>query len=388
MRQVARWSFEQGLKNKEIAALLHKKRLIENPNNVRYVQFALDEAGKWLLREEQNSQRMKRVETSGDRLEEQLRARFPHLQKVHVVSAGKVKTDAQYAALTRQWGVAAAEYFDRLVEDAEQVGTHLHVGISGGETILEIMSQLPERDRPHVHFHALALIGRGLLHNSSHVGPETNATIAWARSGRMPGHCHYATVSPYYPDDLKEKNMTPGQRRREIAVQLRDLASNKAIKKYIMGLDPIAPHIVFAGLGIVNSSGTSPGYSNSQVDRLTITGLLKPLGITAAELAAEGAIGDLCYCLFNAEAEGQPKNAQGKKLPMEYWRFFVTAGHYNPEEQGLEFYRKMVANQDNNQTVIVIAGTHKEAVIRAGLQGKLFNVWFTDEETARSILAS
>jgi hypothetical protein len=46
MRQVAKWSFEQGLKNKEIAALLHKKRLLENPRNVRYVQFALDEAGK------------------------------------------------------------------------------------------------------------------------------------------------------------------------------------------------------------------------------------------------------------------------------------------------------------------------------------------------------
>jgi Putative sugar-binding domain len=331
---------------------------------------------------------MQRVETTQDRLEDQLRARYPHLQHVHVVSAGKIKTDVQYAELVRQWGVAAAGYFDRLAEDAEQVGTHLHVGVSGGETILEVMSQLPERERPHVHFHTIALIGRGLLKTSTHVGPETNATIAWARYGRIPGHCHYATVSPYFLENLKEKNMTPEQRRKEIAVQLRDLAENEAIKKFIMHIDHVAPHVVFAGLGVVNPSGTNPGYSASQVDRLAMTGLLKPLGITAAELTAEGAIGDLCYCLFNAEAEGEPKNAQGRKLAKEYWRFFLTAGHYNPEEQGLEFYRKMVANKANNQTVIVIAGTQKDAVIRAGLKGKFFNVWFTDEETARNILES
>ncbi len=121
MRQVAKWSFEQGVTNQDIAALLHKQGALENPGNVRYMKFALEDAGKWLLSAEQRVGRMQRVETAQDRLEERLRERYPHVQKVHVVSARKIRTDAQYAALLRQWAVAAAEYFDRLAEDAEQV---------------------------------------------------------------------------------------------------------------------------------------------------------------------------------------------------------------------------------------------------------------------------
>ena len=383
MRQIVKWSFQERRTNEEIAGLLHEQRSLENPHNTRYVQWALEEAVKWLSYRDQQLDQMQRVEPAQDDLEQQLRDRFPHLQKVHIVFAGNVKTDAQYAGLVQQWGRAAAQYFDRLAEDAEQVGTELHVGVSGGETILEVMSHLPERERPHVHFHAIASIGRRHLPKSSLVGPETNTTIGWARSGRMPGHCHYVTVSPY--DKQTRETASLEQRRKDIAEHLQELAAIPSIQEPIKKIGEL--HLAFASLGVVNPSGTNPGYSNAHIDQISMTGLVKSLGVSPAELAAEGAIGDLSYCLFNVDGQDQPKYAHGENLPKEYWRFFLTAGHNSPNEQGIDFYRQMVANKKNNQTVIVIAGLHKEAVIRAALKGKLFNVWFTDEETARNILA-
>jgi DNA-binding transcriptional regulator LsrR (DeoR family) len=36
--------------------------------------------------------------------------------------------------------------------------------------------------------------------------------------------------------------------------------------------------------------------------------------------------------------------------------------------------------------VIVVAGTYKAPAILAALKGELFNVWITDDDTARKIL--
>jgi DNA-binding transcriptional regulator LsrR (DeoR family) len=372
MRDVVKWSFTERRSNEEIAQLLH--------TTPQYVAWVLQEAAEWLLVRDRQLDQLQPVQPLQSNLEQQLRDGYPHLKKVHIVFAGKVKTDAQYAGLVQQWGRAAAQYFDRLAEDAEQVGVELHVGVSGGQTILEVVSQLPERDRPRVHFYGIALVGRGFLRKSSLVGPETNATIGWARSGRNPGQCHFATVSPY--DKQTSETASLEQRRGDIVAHIQELAAIPSIRQAVKDLQVV--DVVFASLGIVNPSGTNPGYSNAQIDRLSMTGLVKSLGVSPEELSAQGAIGDLSYCFFNADGEEQPRDHRGKNLPKEYWRFFLTAGHFNPNQQGLEFYRQMV---ENKETVIVIAGIHKEAAIHAALKAKLFNVWFTDEATARYILA-
>ena len=46
-----------------------------------------------------------------------------------------------------------------------------------------------------------------------------------------------------------------------------------------------------------------------------MTGILKPVGIEARELAGEGAVGDICCCLFNADGDEQPKDVRGRKFP-------------------------------------------------------------------------
>ena len=355
----------------DIAKAVNKK-----PRDARWI---MEQSMEWLLEQQGRLARMERVETVQDRLEEKVITRFPHLRKVQIVAAGKIRSAAQYAALVRQWGVIAADYLDRLAEDAERLDAPLHVGLSGGETILEIVTNLLDRNRPDVHFHALALIGRGQLLESFHVGPETNTTIAWSRSGRFRGTCHYGTVSPH---DTALKSLSPDERREQVAADLKEFAGNASIKRVICGMENL--DIAFGGLGLADPRVTNANYAGRDVDRLTMTGLLKPIGIDPNELTSEGAIGDLGCCLFNDEGGDQPKDARGKTLSEERWRFFLTAGHYS-QHPGLKFYRNMV---DEKRAVVVIAGVNKEPAIRAALRGKLFNHWITDDLTVRSILDS
>ncbi|WP_263377093.1 sugar-binding domain-containing protein [Granulicella aggregans] len=57
--------------------------------------------------------------------------------------------------------------------------------------------------------------------------------------------------------------------------------------------------------------------------------------------------------------------------------------HIIMRDAGLEFYRNMV-KQDKR--VIVVAGTYKANAVLAALKGKLFNVWVTDDRTAKQVL--
>jgi DNA-binding transcriptional regulator LsrR (DeoR family) len=345
--------------------------------NRRDVRQLMEQSVSWLLQQQSRLARLQRVETVQDRLEAKVRERYPHLQKVQIVASGKIRNDAQYVALVHEWGRLAAEHLDRLAEDAERLDYELHVGLSGGETVLEVVSQLPDRDRPRVNFHALALIGHGQSRNSFYVGPEANATIAWSRSGRMVGTCHYATVPPY---SFEIRKFKPDERRSEISSALDELWRTNSIKNVIVGMSDL--NIAFAGLGVVDPAAASLAFSTEQMDRFTMTGILRPVGIEARELAGEGAVGDICCCLFNAEGDEQPKDVPGRNLSKERWRFFLTAGFQDPSTRGLDFYKKLVSE---NKTVVVIAGVNKEPAIRAALKGKLFNHWITDDETARNI---
>ena len=383
MVRVARWFYKDGLKQEQIAKLLRC--------DVRRVRSLLNAARQnQIVRIDIDEQPGEEIET----LQNDFLKRYLHLKKVFIVPGGAIESESEYSYLLRKWGFEAAAYLDTLADS----GQDLQVGVSGGETILEAMTALPNRLRPNVHFYATALIGRGRLVNASHVDPPINATVGWARSGRLPGHCHYGTVPPY-DRDLGS--------RRAIAEELSRLATRKPIEHVIRDMDEI--NVAFVGLGIVNPGGNNPAFTNSHINRIAMTGLLKPLGITPNDLAKEGAFGDLAYCLFDSEGQENPRDAQGNKLSKEHWRFFLTAGHYDVKRRGVEFYREMVKESEaqtlksilneeiehglsasgtkEGRKVIAIGGAFKEDAILVGLKSKLFNVWFTNEAAARKILA-
>jgi DNA-binding transcriptional regulator LsrR (DeoR family) len=110
-------------------------------------------------------------EKQSTKLERKLLQRFPHLESVIIV---RLRQGEKYDDLLTKWGVETARYFDRLVEAP---GEH-HIGIGGGETLLEFVESVSPRPRKNVHIHATALIGRGrLVGTASHVDPLVNATI-------------------------------------------------------------------------------------------------------------------------------------------------------------------------------------------------------------------
>ena len=342
MVEVARWFYIDGLTKEQIRI---RKKI--HPHRLR-----------WLLRQakEKGIVRIDIYEPPGaelERLENQLLKKFGHLEKVKVVPVGKIDGENDYAALIRRWGFEAASYFDTLADQ----GTELNVGISGGETLLEFVNSLLEKRRDNVRVFASALVGRGAFSQSSHVDPATNATLLWAKCGRLPGRCHYATVPPHDPKL---------QARSDIAAELAMMAGRKPIQRVIEDMDEI--NVAFAGLGLVNPPAGSPGLSN----RLSATGLVKAMGVTPQKLGEEGALGDLGYCFFD-------ENGNGKAA----WRFFLTAGYFNPKQRGVEFYRQMVKD---HKKVIVLAGTYKKRAIFAALKAKLFNVLITDAEAARGVL--
>jgi DNA-binding transcriptional regulator LsrR (DeoR family) len=54
----------------------------------------------------------------------------------------------------------AARFFEELVA-ASNPAESLHVGISGGDTLMSFAEAVKDRKRPNVHIHTLALLGRG-----------------------------------------------------------------------------------------------------------------------------------------------------------------------------------------------------------------------------------
>jgi DNA-binding transcriptional regulator LsrR (DeoR family) len=353
--KVAKLRYERGLKNQVIATRLNI--------GTKKVAALLEESVKMLLAQQELLARTKHGETAQQHLEDALRARYPHLTKVKVVAAGKTRTEQDYDELILNWVLEAAKYFDELVDNGElrhQDGK-LHVAMSGGEINLEFANTLPVRTRRDVHFYASAFLGRGPL-NSFHVDPATNATIAWVRSGRLPGHCIYATVSPF--ELAFRRDLPLLERKQKLTKQLLDLAASEPIETVTSQLDKVT--IAFAGIGqVVRAKGTLRTREPSA------SGLLDEAGISPLELAKDGAVGDIAYCFFDA-------NGNDRKD----WRFFLSAGHYSGHE-GVEFYRNLVKN---GKRVILMAGPFKIPAIHAALKGQLFNVWFTDEDTARNVL--
>ncbi len=126
-------------------------------------------------------------------------------------------------------------------------------------------------------------------------------------------------------------------------------------------------NMAIAGIGLIHATGKDEDYGSAHVERLTMTGLLRPFGLDPEILADQGAIGDFSYNVFDADGKGRPD-----------WQFFLTAGA-NSHHEGLDFYKNLVKRK---QRVIAIAGERKIDALRAALKGKLFNVLITDYDTA------
>jgi DNA-binding transcriptional regulator LsrR (DeoR family) len=334
----------------------------------RYVAPLLRKAEEWLLTDHRRLSRGTAPAPIRSPLELDLMKKYPHLIEVQTVQGGRIRTGFEYAALIKRWGTMAAAYLDKRTDDSAVAGEDLHVCMSGGETILEVVNSLPERRREKVFFYASVLMGRAHMVNSAHVDSIANATVAWSRSGRVSGCCIYATVTPY--------ELPPGEppyavRRRDVQEEINTLCGIPLIHKHL-SMDLVEMDIAFAGLGMT----VPPDDFDKVVNRLTASGLLKTTTrIRPEDVAREGAIGEIGSCYFD-------RNGQGNN---EKWRFYLTAGDHDPKQRGVGFYREMVKA---GKAVIVNAGSFKEPALIAALKGKLFNVWFTNEDAARNVLRS
>jgi hypothetical protein len=126
------------------------------------------------------------------------------LSHATVVRANPATDPFGFVKLQKRLAYAAAVYYDSQVNKAREDGTFLHTSVSGGQTILGIVSSLEDKARPNAFFYPAALIGcrpNSPLRNlakTMHLSPEINVGIAWAWSGRLEGQLTFATVSPYH----------------------------------------------------------------------------------------------------------------------------------------------------------------------------------------------
>ena len=210
-------------------------------------------------------------ETPESNVADRLQDRYRHLLRVMIVPGlpTQTRTAQQYADFLKRAAIIAADYFDNdLVKDYQKRGQPLHVGISGGETLLEFVNAVPQRNR-NVFVHVTALVGTGRLQkNASLIHPIVTASILFSRCGSQPGHCEYATVSPYVTEG-------PGPAALQaVREELEKVEANKTVMDVIQRMNSI--DVAFAGIGMVNPA--KAGLRN----KLTMTGVLEPI-ITTRE---------------------------------------------------------------------------------------------------------
>src|ERR1039458_8614076 len=346
MLDAARLFYKLKKSRKEIAARLD--------TDIRGVTALLNEA------ERQGLVRISIYETAETDGADRIQNRYRHLLKVMIVPGlpTETRTAQQYADFLKRAAMIAADYFDDdLVKEYQKRGQPLHIGISGGETLLEFVNAVPQRDRKNVYIHVTALVGTGRLHKTaSLIHPIVTASILFSRCGSQPGHCEYATVSPYVTEG-------PGPAALQaVEKELQLVQDNKTVMDVIDRMNSI--DVAFVAIGMVNPA--KAGLRN----KLTMTGVLEPI-ITTRELARHQVQADFSYLLIRKDGTEPPD------LP----RFFLTAGH-GSKYPGIEFYRHMV---EQKKPVVVMGGPFKIPALKAGLHGKLFNVLITDQHSAEQL---
>lgn len=281
------------------------------------------------------------------------------LERVIIAPGKKVQTVDACDDLFRRLGILAAKYFEELWE-AHPIEKPFHVAMAGGARLLEFANAVPLRRRDNVYVHVTALVGRGALTDvTSHIEPTVAASILWTHTGSLSGHIDYETVRPYY----FEKR--PGaDARKAVSEQISRLELIPSIETVVRNMDKA--DVVFAGFGFVEATDADLDFQN----RIGMGSLLDSV-ITPKQMAAEGIVGDFCYCPYRANGSGDPK-----------WRFFITAGHYG-DYGGVNFYKHMV---ERKKKVVGIGGPHLLPAIRAALKGRLLSVLIIDEYTAQQLV--
>ena len=368
--KVANLSFVEGRKNQDIAAILRPGKTITKNTNIHWVQELIEEAGQWLLERHRQLAEQEALDSPERDLAHDLCGKFGLL---HARVVAQTDTPLGYVPLSKRYAKAAAAYFEDLCEDAEERNEQLHVAVCGGQGILDMATALRDHVRHNVHYYPAALLGRTTA-CITHIGPETNATIAWSRSGKLHNHLFYGTVPPYdFQDGFSHRAEPQRQKhddaKRHILERSRKLAAQYDIAAILENMSTYINAAV-AGLGL-GCEGSHSGGGRGKGD--FITGILKPLGIEPAILAEEGVIGDIAYNVFDAQGKSRPD-----------WKFFLTVGQ-GSEYAGLEFYRHLVAQR---RPVIVMAGMSKMPVLRAAIEAKLLSVLVTDACTAKKLLDS
>jgi len=260
-------------------------------------------------------------------LRQQLISRFA-LKDAFVVPSTK-----DYAFDRIMCAEVAADYFETIVKAGSSVG------LGGGNTMYDIVSALPERER-RIQIYPTALIGRG----PSIQLPDRLmvVTLLWAKSGRKRSSAHYATILPF------EESGT------QIQEELERCLARPIVNQVYCGMMEV--DTVFTSLGTV--------FANAKYDEHSPQTTLKKLTNMGIRLRDQGVVGEVSYTFFDANCHTQPD-----------WTFAIGLG--------VDRLRSMVKAGKN---VVVIAGKFKERALKAALAGGICSAVITDERTAQFVL--
>lgn len=289
------------------------------------------------LLEEAKEQGYVRVEFSPPKLHElaeQLKRNYEWLEEAAVVSYAD-----DLAFLRRMVAKAAAQYFESAVTEGAKVA------VGGGDTMYEMVMALPQEER-NIFLVPSAIIDTGPV--LTHIDPAVLVTTLWVRSGRKPGHAHFATGLP------QSKPLS----RQKIREEYEEFSRRRAVQEVLGEMK--RADFLFTSLGCLKADAEYEKLSPRPHKYL-----LENLRLTEAALSKEGAVGDINYSFFDGE---------GKTIPE--WNIFPSLG--------VEAVREMVRA---GRKVVVAAGRYKLPSLKAALNGKLFNVLITDEMAARELLS-
>jgi deoxyribonucleoside regulator len=268
-------------------------------------------------------------------LGEQLKGKYDWLREVTVISYSE-----DLVFLRRMLGKAAAEYFSAQVADGATVA------IGGGDTMYEMVMALPQTERD-VYFAPAAIIDSGPA--LTHIDPIVLLTLLWVRSGRKPGHAHFATGLPFNKPLSRQK----------LKEEYDEFCKRKAVQEALAKMKQT--DYLFTSLGCLDPD---PAYA--QLGPRPHKYLLENLRLNEATLRREGVVGDINYSFFDARGETAAD-----------WSLFPSIG--------VSQSREMVKA---GKEVVVTAGKYKLASLKSAIHGRLFNVLITDEMAAKELLAS
>jgi DNA-binding transcriptional regulator LsrR (DeoR family) len=272
-------------------------------------------------------------------LQNRLRERFSCLKEAIVLATGP---DYMYQLATM--GRAAADHFESILQDRP----NLKVGLSGGNTLYEVVEAFTDRDR-NIEIYPTALVARG-PYLPDHMDQMLVISRMWQKCGRKPDTAHYATVPPFEraktPDGIQKDNLL--------------LLKRSKVREVWNGMHDV--DVILAGVGAIDVP-----EEYGRVRGRTILRPLSEIGITDKWLQRESIVGDISYSLFDKDGNQRPDH-----------NFFLTVGVNHLKHMAADYPQKRV---------VLIAGKFKEAALKAALRGRLCNALITTDSTAEMLLS-